>query len=267
MSGEDASARGLLLLAAALVVPSCSSEPSGAAASSTSAAAVSASASSTGRAVDSSVVAMCDAATPSDHVCFEISDTELADERRSACAGRFARGEACPRADVVGVCRLPDGSLRLGYPPRSVTNHEKACRELQGRFAAGAAPPPADPVVVVRCEGKYPSACEEETVHTATRATTVQQECHDFGGSFKSGEGCDRTTAAFLCDLPGKRTIVSRLATTREAAERFCAERSARYIDLAPAPAASASASAGASAAPVDLDPPEAKGDVVIRQQ
>lgn len=266
MSRSGARARGLFVLAFALAAPACRSEPGGASASSSSAAAVSASASSRAPA-DPSVAAICDAATPSDHVCFEIYDAELADERRAACAGRFARGEPCSRAEVVGVCRLPDGSLRFGYPPRSVSNHEKACKELQGHFAAGSAPPAADPVVVLRCEGKYPSACEEETVHTTARATTAQQECHDFGGTFKSGGGCDRTAATFSCDLPGKRTIVSTLATSPEAAERFCTERTARYIALSPSAAPGASASASATSAPIDLDPPEPKGDVVIRQE
>lgn len=211
--------------------------------------------------------AICDAKTPDDHTCIELDDEELVREREGACAGTFAKSQACPKADIIGICRLPDGSLRYGYPPKTVTSQEKTCKELQGRFAAGAVPPPAEASKVASCEGKYDNACEEEVVHTSARLTALEEECRSFGGTYKLGAACGRDKARFGCDMKGKRTIVSRVFTTVEASKRFCEERQGTFIDMSGMVAATSASASPSASAPVDEDPPEPKSDVVIRQQ
>jgi hypothetical protein len=104
-------------------------------------------------------------------------------------------------------------------------------------------------------------------VHTKARLAGVADECRSFGGKFvESGKACGREGARFMCDLKGKRVLVSRAVTSQEAAQRFCTERSGVYVDLAPSPPPSGSAAASASA-PIDLDPPPEKADVRIRTQ
>ncbi|MBK8936432.1 MAG: hypothetical protein IPM79_01960 [Polyangiaceae bacterium] len=211
--------------------------------------------------------AMCDVKSADERVCFEIEDDELAAERERACAGTFSRQASCPRKDITSACRLPDGSVRFGYPPKTLTAQEKACKEVQGAYAAGEVPPPVEGPTLVACEGKYDDACEEETVHTKARLAGVADECRSFGGKFvESGKACGREGARFMCDLKGKRVLVSRAVTSQEAAQRFCTERSGVYVDLAPSPPPSGSAAASASA-PIDLDPPPEKADVRIRTQ
>lgn len=211
--------------------------------------------------------AICDASTTEERACFEMQDDDLIRDRQTACAGDLASDKACPRERIVGTCRLPDGSVRFGYPPKSEAAHEKVCKELQGTFAAGAVAPPVDGPRFVSCDGKYEATCEEEEVYAAPRLARFEDQCRTFGGKFRSMR-CPTEGARFACDLRGKRTIVSRLVTSPVAAERFCTERSGVYRDLTPAPAASASASASASVAvPVDPDPPAEKPDFIIRQQ
>ncbi|NUP04701.1 MAG: hypothetical protein HOW73_01430 [Polyangiaceae bacterium] len=212
--------------------------------------------------------AVCETKTADEHFCVEMDDDELAAEREKSCVSGFARDRSCAREGVLGVCRLPDGSLRFGYPPKTLSSHEKACKELQGRFAAGSTIPAKDNPTVVACEGKYDDACEEEEIFVSTRIGAAADECKAFGGKFReTGRPCVREGARFSCDLPGKRTIVSSHVTSAEAAERFCTERNGKYRDLAPPPASSATAAAASASAPVDPDPLPAKPDVVIRQQ
>lgn len=212
-----------------------------------------------------SAKAICDLTGPQTdpRVCIEIDDDELATEREALCSGRFAKVASCPRADVVGVCRLPDGSLRFGYPPRSASAHESTCKELQGKFAAGPTPPPAEPALKVACEGKYPDACEEEEIYVATRLLPAEDECRDYGGTFNKGAGCSRLDMRFSCDLVGKKTIVSRAKTGPEESRKFCSDKTARYVEV-PGATPSASAAPSGSAEP-DAEPP--RPDVIIRQQ
>lgn len=209
--------------------------------------------------------AVCSLLSGDDRSCFEYEDDELVREREPSCQGTFAKDSTCPRSDVLGVCRLPDGSLRYGYPPKTLVMHEKACKEVQGAFAAGSAPPPKDPVTTTRCDGKYESACEEEQVHTMARLRASEDECRSFGGHYHVGGKCAREAALAECDLQGKRTIVLAGPANPDARKRFCDERSGALIEIAK-PAASASASASAGPAP-DEDPPAPKADVVIRRQ
>lgn len=215
------------------------------------------------RPADPTAKAICDMPSADPRVCFEIDDDELAAEREALCTGRFAKAASCPRADVVGVCKLPDGSLRFGYSPRSASAHETTCKELQGKFAAGVTPPAAEPTLMVACEGKYPDACEEELTHVSTRLQHAEDECRDYGGTFNKGAGCSRLDARFSCDMVGKKTIVSRAKTNPELSRKFCTDKTARYVEV---PGAMPSASAAPSAS-VDPDAEPPKADVVIRQQ
>jgi hypothetical protein len=154
-----------------------------------------------------------------------------------------------------------------GYDPADGRARSRGGGGPLDRVAAGEVPPPVEGPTLVACEGKYDDACEEETVHTKARLAGVADECRSFGGKFvESGKACGREGARFMCDLKGKRVLVSRAVTSQEAAQRFCTERSGVYVDLAPSPPPSGSAAASASA-PIDLDPPPEKADVRIRTQ
>lgn len=207
--------------------------------------------------------AVCEIKSGDEHSCLELGDSELAAERENACGGAFLRDSSCPRENVLGVCRFPDGTLSFGYPPKTVALLERACQASQGRFAAGDKPPPADRVTLTSCRGKYEKACEEEEVHAPPRLKPAEDECRTFGGSFTSGTGCSREGALATCDLKGKRTIVMLAPPSPDARKRFCDERGGKLSEIAP-PATSSSASAAPA---VDEDPPSPKPDAVIRVQ
>jgi hypothetical protein len=206
--------------------------------------------------------AICEIKSPDEHTCLELGDAELAIEREGACEGGFFKDKGCPREGVLGVCRLPDGTLSFGYPPKTVALLERACQAGQGRFAAGDKPPPADRVTMTSCRGKYVAACEEEEVHATPRLKPAEDECRTFGGSFTSGTGCARDAALATCDLKGKRTVVMVGPPSPDARKRFCDERGGKLTEIAPATSASASA-----APAIDEDPPAPKPDAVIRVQ
>jgi hypothetical protein len=206
--------------------------------------------------------AICEIKSGDEHSCLELGDVELAAERENACGGAFLRDSSCPREDVLGTCRFPDGTLSFGYPPKTVALLERACQASQGRFAAGDKPPPPERVTMTSCRGKYEKACEEEEVHAAPRLKPAEDECRTFGGSFTSGTGCSRDGALATCDLKGKRTVVMLGPASADARKRFCDERGGKLNEIAPATSASASA-----APAVDEDPPSPKPDAVIRVQ
>ncbi len=206
--------------------------------------------------------AICEIKSGDEHSCLELGDAELAAERETACGGAFLRDTSCPRDGVLGSCRLPDGTLSYGYPPKTVALLEKACQASQGRFAPGDKPPAPERVTMTSCRGKYENACEEEEVHAGPRLKPAEDECRTFGGSFTSGTGCSREGALATCDLKGKRTVVMRGPASPDARRRFCDERTGKLNEIAPA------SSASASAAPaIDEDPPSPKPDAVIRVQ
>ncbi len=208
------------------------------------------------------VEATCETTSIDDHSCLELGDDELANEREGACEGKFVRDAACSRESVVGVCRLPDGTVRFGYPPKTLALLEKACQGSQGRFAAGDKPPTPDLVTMTSCVGKYEGACEEEEVHATPRLKPAEDECRTFGGVFHAGTGCPRETALALCDLKGKRTVVLSGPPSLDARKRFCSEREGKLFEAVPSPSSSASA-----APAVDEDPRAPKPDAIIRVQ
>lgn len=208
------------------------------------------------------VEAICETTSIDDHSCLELGDEELTKEREGACEGKFVRDAACPREGVLGVCRLPEGTVRFGYPPKTLALLEKACQASQGRFAAGDKPPTPDLVTMTSCVGKYESACEEEEIHATPRLKPAEEECRTFGGVFHAGTGCPRESALALCDLKGKRTVVLSGPPSLDARKRFCSEREGKLFEAVPSPSSSASA-----APAVDEDPRAPKPDAIIRVQ
>ncbi len=195
-------------------------------------------------------VAICDVVTPEEHTCFEFHDEEIASERARVCAAGLVRGGACPAKDRLGACRLPDGSVRYGYPPRTQQQSERACKDARGIHANGSTAPPPDPRVLLSCRGKHKGACEEETTFTAGRAAQIRDDCSTFGGLLSEGEACSRDRAVATCDLEGKRFIVfypDEQLEEPDERRKFCEERNGKYAELAPSAASSASASAGPS--------------------
>lgn len=203
---------------------------------------------------------ICDVASADDHSCTELWDDELAREQEPSCGGAFARSKACAREDVVGVCRLPDGSARFGYPPKTATMHEKRCRENQGKWAAGAAAPPADPDATVSCADKWEKGiCEEEIVRLASRTAIAKEDCATLGGTFAPNAACSRDGAVSLCDLRGKRTLVMAKPDSVDARKRFCESKGGKLVEAAAPP--------GSASAAVDEDPVAPKPDVIIRKE
>lgn len=247
-----------LMVACLALTSGCSSKPE---ASGTSASAA-VSAQSPASPADPKAKGVCEVETPDEHACTELWDDELVSEQEPTCTGKFSKGRACPRADLVGVCRLPDGSLRYGYPPKTPTTHEKRCKESQGKWSLGSAIPTADPDATVSCANKWDGMCEEEVVRLASRVGFAKDECATFGGTFSASGGCSREGATSLCDLRGKRTVVMTKPDSVEARQRFCESKGGKLVSTAPPPDPSASASAA-----VDEDPPSPKPDVVIRKE
>lgn len=211
---------------------------------------------------------VCDMPGENEHMCIEYATDELATEREAACAAGLKRNASCPENDRLGSCRLPDGSARFSYPPRTAEQAEKSCKEVKGKFAAGAAAPLPDPKATIRCDGKLDGGCEEETCYTEARAKQAEEECATYGGKVSRDEVCARDAVLATCDLDGLRTLVfKRGAIAQGQAERYCTDRRGRFALATGDAPASASASASASAGePVD-EPPEPKADVVIRSQ
>lgn len=202
-------------------------------------------------------LAICDSLTSDDHACFEFEDEELATERARVCPTGVVRSASCPTKDRMSACRLPDGSIRYGYPPRTTQQHEKHCREARGKFAPNGTAPPIDPKALFSCRGKHKGACEEELTFTTSREEQAKDDCVAFGGLFAAGEACARDRAIATCDLEGKRTIVFYPeAELEDVNERvtFCETRHGKYAALTPEGAPSASA--GASAGPAPSAPP-----------
>jgi hypothetical protein len=201
-------------------------------------------------------------ASPDEHTCFEFNDAELFDERAKLCGDGSRRHSTCPTKDVLGACRLPDGSVRYGYPPKTPLQHEKYCKEARGKYAPGINAPPPDPKTLLACRGKHKGACEEEESFTNARVEHAKDECSAYGGTLVAGEGCDRDRAAAICDLEGKRTIVfypdGELEEPDEQ-QRFCEERRGKFTALTPAPAASGAPSAGPSASSTSTAAPDRK--------
>ena len=197
-----------------------------------------------------SALGICDMASPDDHVCFEFDDAELFDERARICGTGSRRHSTCPTKDVIGTCRLPDGSIRYGYPPKTPLQHEKACKEARGKYAPGSDAPPADAKTLIACRGKHKGACEQEDSFTSARIEHAKDECSAYGGTFVTGEGCDRDKVVATCDLEGKRTIVfypdGELEEPDEQ-QKFCEERRGKFVSLAANPAASASSTSTAA--------------------
>ncbi|MFO0553232.1 MAG: hypothetical protein U0271_32905 [Polyangiaceae bacterium] len=209
-------------------------------------------------------VAICDRRTTDERWCVELPNDDLALDMESACApGRFARKEACPREQIVGICQLHDGSTRFGYEPSTALQQERACKDLLGTFTTGSAMPAALRSTRVRCAGKYEGGCEEEEIYGAGRLRAAEEDCKQFGGTFASGASCDRTKALATCNLRGRRWLVLEQPTNEAARKRFCEERGGRIEESAPVAMASGSASAG----PADEDAPEQKGEVTIRKE
>jgi len=190
---------------------------------------------------------ICDMASPDEHVCFEFTDAELFDERARICGTGSRRDAACPAQDVIGTCRLPDGSVRFGYPPKTPLQHEKYCKEARGKYAVGPDAPPPDKRTLIACRGKHKGACEEEESFTLARVEHAKDECSAFGGTFVTGEGCDRDKSVATCDLEGKRTIVfypdGQLEEPDEQ-KTFCEERRGKFAGTVPAPAVSSTSTA-----------------------
>jgi hypothetical protein len=200
---------------------------------------------------------ICDVATEADHVCVEYDDRALADEKRRSCPSGMRDDARCPEADKLGACRLPDGSVRWTYPPRTPEQHDKACREARGKWSLGDIEPAADPLVVVRCEGKYERTCEEETIHVAARTKQASEECAQFGGTFGSDGPCPRAMSPGSCDLEGLRTLV--YSPGADDPKGTCEKRGGRFVaNVDAAPVTSASAMPSASAPLSASAPPSA---------
>ncbi|MBL9024116.1 MAG: hypothetical protein JNL21_18125 [Myxococcales bacterium] len=238
--------RPILLVGSCLLLVACGDKGAGSGSASAQAAPP-ASASAPAPASGPKALAICDTQTTDEHACFEFSDEEIVAERARVCPGGVVRDAACPVTDRIAACRLPDGSVRYGYPPRTVLQHEKHCREAKGKFSPSADAPPPDRKVVLSCRGKLKGACEEEETYTLQRLNQANEDCATFGGLFASGDPCPRDRAISTCDLEGKRTIVFYPeGELEEPSERqtFCEERRGKYVELTPAPSASASPSA-----------------------
>ena len=213
----------------------------GASTSASVSASVPASASAPAAAAGPKALAICDTKTPEEHVCFEFSDEELAAERARVCPGGLVGDAVCPTAERSAACRLPDGSVRYGYPPRTVAQHEKHCREAKGKFSPSSEAPPPDRRVLLSCRGKLKGACEEEVTYTLLRLGQANDDCAAFGGLFALGDPCPRGRAISTCDLEGKRTIVFYPEGDFEEAgdrQRFCEERRGKYVELTPSTSA-----------------------------
>jgi hypothetical protein len=201
----------------------------------------------------------CDLPGEGEHVCYELFDEELANEEKRACAPTV--DGRCPAKDRSGACRLPDGSVRYGYPPKTPQQIEKQCKESLGKYSPTGEPPPGDEPVLVSCVGKQGGACEEEQAFVEARAKHVESECAMYGGTFKRGEPCPREGVLSTCDLPGKRTVVFLPApqgTERDEFgedQRLCESRRGRFVQSGAA--ASASASAAPAADPTADRPPQ----------
>lgn len=191
-----------------------------------------------------------------ENYCLEFQDAEIEAEWKSLCGGVFGEGR-CSMADAVGACRLPDGTVRVGYPPRPSSFFERACRESQGQWHPGTTLSPTHAVVVASCSGKYEEACEEEEIHSAPRLAAAEDECKSFGGTWKKDRTCAREALLSECDLPGKKRLFMTGPANPEARERFCSQKKGKLINRAP------EAVPSASVAP-DLDPPPEKGEVQI---
>ncbi|NUO47985.1 MAG: hypothetical protein HOV80_03920 [Polyangiaceae bacterium] len=204
-------------------------------------------------------LAICDSLSADDHACFEFEDEELATERARVCPTGIVRDARCPTKDRMSSCRLPDGSIRYGYPPRTTAQHEKHCKEARGKFSPTGTAPPPDPKALFSCRGKHKGACEEELTFTTAREEQAKDDCLAFGGLFAAGEACVRDRAIATCDLEGKKTIVFYPeAELEEANERvkFCETRFGKYAALTPEGAPSASAGPSAGPAPSAGPPP-----------
>lgn len=200
----------------------------------------------------------CDVVAADDHDCLEFRDPEIADEWKTQCKGTFS-DRPCGRNDIIGSCRYPDGTLRIGYPPRPNTFYERACKDAQGQYLAGAMLPEDHAVTLVSCIGKYDEGCEEEEIHSPTRLATAEDECTSFKGTWTKGKSCPRESLVGECDLPGKRRILMTGPANPDARARFCTQKRGRLVG-GPSPAPSA----GASVEP-DADPPPERGEIEIR--
>ena len=202
------------------------------------------------------VLGRCEMRSEVENYCLEFQDAEIEAEWKSLCGGVFGEGR-CSMEGAVGACRLPDGTVRVGYPPRPSSYFERACRESQGQWHAGSTLSTTHTVVVASCSGKYEEACEEEEIHSTSRLAPAEDECKSFGGSFQKGRACPRETLLSECDLPGKKRLLMTGPANPEARGRFCTQKKGKLINRAPEPAPSA------SVAP-DLDPPPEKGEVEV---
>jgi hypothetical protein len=191
--------------------------------------------------------------------CVEFGDAETRSEWASHCKGTMVDAP-CKRQDVIASCRLPDGALRVGYPPRPASLYERQCKESQGDYFAGTVPGPEHAITITSCAGKYDEACEEEEVHAKARLLVAEDECTSFKGTFQRGKGCPTDGLLARCDLPGKRTLLVTGPANPDARARFCSQKKGKLEELAPA------ASASAPVAP-DPDPPPEKAEIDVRRK
>ena len=201
----------------------------------------------------------CSVASEDEKECLEFRDPEIASEWRTLCKGTFSE-RSCPRLNVTGSCRYPDGTLRIGFPPRLNTFYERTCKDAQGQYLSGAMLPEEHVVTLVSCVGKYDEGCEEEEVHGAPRLAIAEDECKSFKGTWAPGKPCPRENLVGECDLPGKRRIFMTSPQNIDARNRFCVQKRGKLIGSAPPPS-------GSQSAEPDPDPPPERGEIEIRRQ
>jgi hypothetical protein len=189
--------------------------------------------------------------------CVEFGDAETREEWTGHCKGTIA-DTPCKRQDVVASCRLPDGAVRIGYPPRPASLYERQCKESQGDHFAGSVAPAEHAVTLTSCVGKYDEGCEEEEIHAKARLLVAEDECTSFKGTFER-KACPQEGLLARCDLPGKRTVLVTGPANPDARARFCTQKKGKLKELAPA-------SPSAEVAP-DPDPPPEKGDIDVRRK
>jgi hypothetical protein len=189
--------------------------------------------------------------------CVEFGDAEARAEWVTHCPGSIVDA-SCKRQDVIGSCRLPDGSVKVGYPPRPASLYERQCKESQGDYFAGVVAPAEHAITITSCVGKYEEACEEEEVHAKARLFVAEDECRSFKGTFHHGKACPTEGLLARCDLPGKRMLLVTSPPSSEARARFCAQKKGKLEDLAPAASGSALA---------DPDPPPEKSEIDVRRK
>lgn len=200
----------------------------------------------------------CAVATEDDNDCLEFRDPEIAAEWKGQCKGTFSE-RACPRANVTGSCRYPDGTLRLGFPPRPNTFYDRACKDAQGQYLAAATLPEEHEVVLASCTGKYDEGCEEEEIHSPARVAIAEDECRSLQGTWSRGKPCPRENLVGECDLPGKRRVFMTSPQNADARNRFCTQKRGRLVGASPTPTSSQSAEP-------DPDPPAERGEIEIRR-